>query len=142
MQGTDFVVGKVHRDLSHVVLLNIPADGFYTLQFARNTDGFPVFIVHNFARIGVAFALDTTCLADIKGDAIGDAGAFGIQVYVVCDKEIAGTDYGGAGRDVHFCRSIIRRPFWQFDFFKKAFVFPGANHTEIVSLRVGLCGFI
>ena len=76
MQGRDFVVGEVHGNLRHVVFLDIPANGFHAFEFARDSDGFAIFIGHNLSGIGVAFAFYPTCLTHVERDPIGDACAF------------------------------------------------------------------
>ena len=93
-------VGDVHRHLSDLVLVDVPADGLGALEGTGLHHVVAILVLNDLAGDGIALAHGAALLAHVKCDGIGPTGRGGVQVVVHSDEEVAGT-YCGAARTGH-----------------------------------------
>src|SRR5258708_36565367 len=86
---------------------NAPSDRFHRLEQARLPYWFALRVEY---RIAVVVALHPTALADVEGDARGQALVQRVEIHVVGDEELARADDEGAGARHELGRTEVGRP--------------------------------
>ena len=132
MHGSHGNIRQVHRDLSYSIFFYKPADRFYRFQAPRNHHRLSFFIQYFFTGDRVAFPFHPSAFAYIESDRVGPASRGGIQVNIISDQKITGTDCCSSGLGspaIQFTGTEIRMPLFTGKTFSQSFIFSGPTSS-------------
>src|SRR5439155_2389664 len=128
VERRDVEVGEVDRDLRAAELGDHPADGLDRLEDAR----LPLRLALGVDdRVAVVVALHPPALADVEGDARGQALVEGVEVDVVGDEELARADDDRARARDELRGAEVGLPARVEQLLRAAFVFALADIREV-----------
>src|SRR6185369_10906471 len=100
-----FEIDQVDGHLSALVFIHIPADSPASFERSGNLHFVPLRV---FDEVSLIVLLAASRLSNIEGDLVSQFLRFGVQVDVVRNQKLPGTNYGGTGFGVELRRSEIR----------------------------------
>ena len=138
-------ISDVERKLGNAVFLYVPTNSFHTFQQTGRVNGVSFGIFYYFSGQRISFTLDATFLTNIESDAVCPAGGSGVQIDIIGNQQISGTDCYGTGFShsfIKFSGAKIGFPFRICKFFWQSLIFTCTTSCQVAAFFFGTGKFV